>query len=242
MATSNPEPAENRLTRWAVVAAMKREMAPLRRCCSPHLLLIETGMGQRNADQALQHLFNRKPVEGVIHVGLAGALSPMLQLGDLVIAKEVRSTRSFDPTPALLAAASQIKLDGVRAFTGTIITQDQLLCRAADKQRLALELAPSTMACVDMESAAVASACTQHQIPFLIVRSISDLLDEDLPVDFNRFRGRSGNLRVGKLVVEAALHPGCLPGLFELRRRSRRCAERLARFVEHLVEMPIAGV
>jgi adenosylhomocysteine nucleosidase len=242
MGTSNSALDEKRSVLWAVVAAMKREMAPLRRHSSSHLLLVETGMGQRNADRAVRQLFDQKSVRAVIHVGMAGALSPVLQVGDLVIGKEVQGTHSFEPSPALLAAAAQIKLDGVGAHTGTVITQDEILFRAADKQRLALQLATGTVACVDMESAAVAAACTQYKVPFLVVRSISDRLDEDLPLDLNRFRGRSGNLRIGKLVVEAALHPGWLPGLFELRRRSRRCAQHLALYVEQLMQIQIAGV
>jgi adenosylhomocysteine nucleosidase len=242
MATSSPVPDEKQSVLWAVVAAMKREMAPLRRHSSSHLLLVETGIGQHNADRVVRQLFDQRTVQAVIHVGLAGALSPLLQVGDLVIGKEVQGTHSFEPTPALLAAAAQIKLDGIRACSGTIITQDEILWRASEKQRLALELAPGTIACVDMESAVVALACTQHQIPFLIVRSISDLLDEDLPMDFNRFRDRNDNLRTGKLMVSCALHPGSLLGLLALRRRTRLCAERLARFVEQLVQTRIAGM
>jgi len=242
MATSDPVSEKNRRFRWAVVAALKRELAPLRHCSSPHLLLIETGMGQLNADWVVRQLFNQKAVQAVINIGLAGALSPALQLGDLVIGEEVRSTSSFAPTPALLQAASQVKLDGVRAHTGIIITQDEILWRASDKRRLALELPSGTVGCVDMESAAVATVCDQHQIPFLAVRSISDRLDEDLPADFNRFRGRNGNLAIGKLLASSALHPASLPGLVELRRRTCLCAEHLARFVEQLVQTSIAGM
>jgi len=227
---------------WAVVAAMKSELVPLRRYSSPDLQLIETGMGQLNADRVVRQLFNQNQVHVVIHIGLAGALSPMLQLGDLVIAKEVQGTHSFEPSPALLAAAAEINLNGIRAYTGAIITQDKILCRASDKQRLALKLAPGTVACVDMESAAVAAVCAQYKVPFLVVRSISDRLDEDLPADFNRFRGHNGNLATGKLLASSALHPASLPGLVKLRRRTRLCAEHLARFVEQLVQARVAGV
>ena len=234
MATSNPFPEKSCSGLWAVVAAMKRELAPLRRSCFPHLQLIETGMGQHHADRAIRQLINQRPVGAVIHIGLAGALSPALQLGDLVIGKEVRGACSFAPTLNLLEAASKIKLDGIRTFIGSVITRDEVLWRASEKQQLALELPPNTVGCVDMESAAVAAVCNQHQISFLAVRSISDRLDEDLPVDFNRFQGRNGHLMIGKLFASSALHPGSLLRLLELRRRTCLCAEHLARFVEQL--------
>lgn len=41
--------------------------------------------------------------------------------------------------------------------------------------------------CVEMEGAAVAQVCYEHQIPFLIIRTISDNADHSAPVDFNRF-------------------------------------------------------
>jgi len=242
MATSNLFPEKNRGVLWAVVAAMKRELAPLRRRCFPRLQLIETGIGQRNADRVVRQPLDQKSVHAVIHVGLAGALSPLLQVGDLVIGKEVHGTSSFEPSPTLLAAALQIRLDGVRAYTGTVITQDEILFRGADKQRLALEHPLNAVGCVDMESAAIAAACSERQIPFLVVRSISDRLDEDLPLDFNCFHDRNGNLMIGKLLASSALHPASLPGLVELRRRTRLCAEHLARFVEQLVQTRIAGM
>jgi nucleoside phosphorylase len=55
---------------------------------------------------------------------------------------------------------------------------------------------------VDMESTAVADVCASRGLPFLIARSITDLLDEDLPLDFNLCRGEDGRVD-SKLVMKS---------------------------------------
>jgi nucleoside phosphorylase len=184
----------------------------------------------------------RERVRAVVNIGLAGALTPSLECGDLIIAQEVRGRDSICPTASLLKAATRIQLQGSKIYAGTIITLDKILCRASEKQQLAQQLSPGTIACVDMESAAVAEVCQQLQTPCLIVRSISDRSAEDLPLDFNRCRKKAGNLDLFRLLFLALQQPTSFYGLLELRRRSRRSAEHLARFVEQLTRMGVEGI
>jgi nucleoside phosphorylase len=239
MATLAPNSIKNEPLRWLIVAAMSREIHPLRRLALPHLLLMKTGIGMRNVEQTFHHNFTPERVRAVVNIGLAGALSPILECGDLVIAQEVQASVSTCPTPNLCEAAGRIRLKGLKICRGTIITLDKMLCHAVDKQRLAQQLSPGTIACVDMESAAIAKVCGKLQIPFLIIRSISDCWDEDLPLDFNRCRKKDGNLDMLKILALAVRHPRSFRGLLELRRRSCHCAGHLALFVEQLVGMAI---
>jgi len=86
-----------------------------------------------------------------------------------------------------------------------------------------------------MESAAIASVCSSLNVPFLIVRSVSDMFDEDLPLDFNRCRTSDGRVSPRKVIQLLIRRPRALKGLIELQRRSEMCAEKLAAFISELL-------
>jgi adenosylhomocysteine nucleosidase len=216
-----------------VVAALTRELAPLARRSHAGLALIETGEGPRNARRMLRSWLEKRSARAVINVGFAGSLSPLLQIGDIVVAREVRSrTESFDASASpLFQVAARIQ----NARPGIALTVDEIICEAKAKRRLAENFADGEVVWVDMESAAIASVCGSLNVPFLIVRSISDALDEDLPLDFNRCRTSNGRVSARKVIGSLLVRPRALKGLIELQRRSEKCAERLAAFITELL-------
>jgi adenosylhomocysteine nucleosidase len=216
-----------------VVAALNYELEKLNG--RPGLALLETGEGVANAERELETWLDRRNTRGVLSIGFAGALSSSLQLGDLVIVSDIRDSME-KPDANLLSAARQIRIDAPVRF-GVAVTSHEILWRAESKRALASTLDSNTIAFVDMESTAIAKVCARRGAPFLIVRSITDLLDEDLPLDFNQCRAQDGRVDPKK-VVKAALHrPASFKGLLELRKRSELCAERMAEFVELLVPL-----
>lgn len=70
-------------------------------------------------------------------------------------------------------------------YTGDIASGDHFFSDAKAKHRL-LEILPETL-CVEMEGAAVAQVCYEYQIPFVVIRTISDVADEHSPLDFPLF-------------------------------------------------------
>lgn len=218
-----------------VVAALSLELKALNRASHPGLALLETGEGVSNAQRNLDAWLDHRTPRALLSIGLAGALSPALQAGDLVIVREVRDS-DVSPDDELLAAAKRVQI-GVPMHFGTAVTSSEILWQAESKRALASSLGPSEIAFVDMESTAVASVCARRGVPFLIVRAISDLLDEDLPLDFNKYRNPDGRVDQGKVVIAALLRPHAWAGLFDLQRRSELCAKRLAEFVEGLVSL-----
>lgn len=72
-----------------------------------------------------------------------------------------------------------------RLFIGDIASGDQFFSDSKDKDELLAKL-PSVL-CVEMEGAAVAQVCYEYDIPFTIIRTISDTADEQSPVDFPSF-------------------------------------------------------
>lgn len=220
-----------------VVAALARELAALKRDADPRIALLETGEGTANAERALGSRLESGAPRAVVGIGFAGALSPLLGVSDLLVARACRmgGTQTINATQALLEAARHIQTAGMPVRFGVTVTVDEVVCRAAGKRRLAATLASDELACVDMESSTVARMCSERGIPFLVARCITDLFAEDLPLDFNRCRRPDGRTSDWKVVTSALRRPSSLKPLWELRRRSIVCSEKLAGFVRSLV-------
>lgn len=70
-------------------------------------------------------------------------------------------------------------------WIGDIISGDQFV--SSHTQKLALQQLHPTALCVEMEGAAVAQICYEYQIPFTIIRTISDNADDHSEIDFPLF-------------------------------------------------------
>lgn len=110
------------------------------------------------------------------------------------------------------------------ASAGRFISVPHVLCSGHEKRVLAQTT--GAMA-VDMESAALAVVAGEAGLPFTIVRTVSDLKDEDLPLDFNLFLRPIGWIAG---VTACLSRPTSIAGLSRLRDQSRRAAEQLTRF------------
>ncbi len=217
-----------------VVAALNRELAALAGEPHPGLALLETGEGIVNAERHLEAWLDRGQARAVVSIGFAGALSPSLRVGDLVVAEEVRDASAM-PDAKLLAAARRAQTGQPWIHFGLALTSREILWQAESKRALAASLAENEIGAVDMESTAIANVCGKRGLPFLVARSITDLLDEDLPLDFNQYRNCDGRVDQKRVVRAALLRPSSIKGLLDLRKRSKLCAERMAEFVRRLV-------
>jgi adenosylhomocysteine nucleosidase len=72
-----------------------------------------------------------------------------------------------------------------KLFIGDIASGDQFFSTNEQKQNLNSQL-PNVL-CVEMEGAAVAQVCYEYEIPFSIIRTISDVADETAHIDFPSF-------------------------------------------------------
>ncbi len=194
--------------------------------------LIHTGIGPEAAHAAASAVLNSEPMALAISAGFAGALAPAAAIADVIVGTSVVSG-TFDgvwhqtgrPVPCHEGAAGAARaaaIDiGLEARTGALLSVATVICRAAEKQsvgRLTGAIA------VDMESAALGTAALAKGVPFAICRTVSDVVTEDLPLDFNMFLTRSGWMRAIAAVV---MEPSSLIGLNRLRRQSRLAADRL---------------
>ena len=211
-----------------VIAALRRELAGFKKL-EENVLFLATGEGPENAERGLRSFLQNHRPQCVMGIGFAGSLSKSLQAGDLVVGQRILGTVNLQSSAPLVQLARNCTIDHL--YFGTIVETNTILWQAVEKRELSRRLPANEIGCVDMESSAVAQVCDEASIPFLAVRCITDLLDEDLPLDFNRCRNRSGRLMSTKVLVSTLLRPSSIRGLMELRRRSVLCASRLAAFV-----------
>jgi adenosylhomocysteine nucleosidase len=188
--------------------------------------VIQTGVGPQKARETARAVLARQAFALAISSGFACALRPA-DVGDILIGTRAAAVETDEA--ALLdyveveghererwRAALSMSANPTCSNTagGTFISSDRIVHRAAEKVALAQRTQATGL---DMESAALAREAKAAQVPFLIVRAVSDLLMEELPLDFNLFLRPTGWLK-GLCALFA--HPSSLSGLARLRRQS----------------------
>lgn len=172
------------------------------------IVAVECGVGKVNAAICTQLMIDMFAPECIINSGVAGSLSKEVSVGDVVIATsavqhDYDTTGLGEPRAMLtvagvniinfeadeslserLAAAAE-KLENTRVFRGVIATGDEFV--HSTERRLALGEEFSALAC-EMEGGAIAHVCYRAQIPFCILRSISDDLCQNTSMSFDEFK------------------------------------------------------
>jgi adenosylhomocysteine nucleosidase len=201
--------------------------------------LIQTGVGPEAAGIAARRVLTAQAMSLVMSTGFACALAAA-QVGDLILGTEVSPVdlegmwMKGEPLlcdEAVRSGCSAVAQDaGMVVRTGTVVSAPRVLWQAEDKRRLH-RLTDATG--LDMESAAIASVAREQGMPMAIVRTVSDLVDEDLPLDFNLFLRPTGWPRgIWSLISR----PSSFAGLNRLRQQSRVAADRLTEWFQHYAE------
>ena len=142
---------------------------------------------------------------------------------ELAGGREPREAVACSPEFSAVAIKAACGMN-VTARAGRFVTVPRILWRACEKGKVA---AATGAVGLDMESLAVGATAREHQVPFVIIRAVSELVDEDLPLDFNLFLTPADWLR-GALTCLA--HPSCVVGLLRLRAQSLVASERITTF------------
>ncbi len=178
----------------------------------PGIEVLITGMGHRNAGQALRSRLLLGLPALVVSSGFAGGLRPGLQSGTVLFAGGPGSVLAARCRAAGMVAAR---------FLGA----DTVASTAARKA----ELWRTTGAdAVEMESESLCAVCRDYGVPCAVIRVILDPAEEDLPLDFNEVLGPDARLRTGKLAWRLARSPRLVPALLRLQRQSAAAAQSLA--------------
>ena len=189
-----------------------------------------TGDGAGQAGRAADLLCETVRPAALLGAGIAGALSPDLGVGDVLVAGSIRDALGDVPVPDARLLAQALENTGARA--GTFVTVARPVVLASLKKALLQTLDGGGPAAADMESSAWARAAASRGIPYLVARAISDRAGEDLPEYLGRCVGRDGGIRRPAVVLSALARPATIPALLRMRGRLLACAEALAAFLE----------
>lgn len=171
-----------------------------------NVTLLQSGIGKVNAAVGTAVLLERFHPQAIINTGSAGGFATDMNIGDVVISSDVRH-HDVDVTafgyemgqvpgmPAAFEADSGLKnvakgaiaaLNEVSVQEGMIATGDSFM---ADPQRVEqLRHQFPDMLAVDMEAAAIAQSCHLFDVPFVVIRALSDIPgDTDNHLSFEQF-------------------------------------------------------
>lgn len=168
------------------------------------VVLVESGIGKVEAGITTEHLITDCGADVVINSGSAGGIGAGLHVGDVVIStatayhdvdatafdyqygqlpgKEARFTASKKWGAALAKAGEQT---GLTIKQGLIVSGDQFIAGQDAIQRI-LRHFPDALSS-EMEGAAVGQVATDHHVPYVVVRAMSDTGDEGAGVSFDEF-------------------------------------------------------
>ncbi|MSR65631.1 MAG: hypothetical protein EXS18_07615 [Verrucomicrobiae bacterium] len=207
------------------ICALPQEAKHLRNLASVqngHTQLICSGVGPRNAERATRKLLAAFKPTLVISTGVAGALSPSLRIGDVIVAAEVVD----DSSGQRFACTRHSALSTQHS---ALLSVSHMITSAAEKKTLGQK---SGAIAVDMESAAIARLCLEHGVPFAAIRAISDTAEEVLPEAVTRFFNESGGLRPVRVLVELLKQPSLLRALRRLQVQTTTASESLCRLLQ----------
>ncbi|MGL5287808.1 MAG: 5'-methylthioadenosine/S-adenosylhomocysteine nucleosidase [Aeromonas sp.] len=169
------------------------------------VVLTRSGIGKVAASVATTLLIEKFAPDCIINTGSAGGFAQDLHIGDVVIASEMRfhdvdvtafgyevgqmaqQPAAFPCDPRLITVAGDaIREQGKhQTKVGLICTGDQFMCQpdAIAKARADFPL----MLAVEMEGAAIGQVCHMFQVPYLVVRAMSDIAGKEQVESFDAF-------------------------------------------------------
>jgi adenosylhomocysteine nucleosidase len=191
--------------------------------------VVVTGAGRFAVQQSLQMAFDRQP-EACIVSGLAGALKPDYRPGAVLAARtvaDVNGTRLIRSDGELVARAGDCGARVVEKF----LVADRVVSTAEEKKTLG-----ASGDAVDMESVFVLSAAAHHRVRAVAIRAISDDVESNLPLDFDRTFNERGAVSVPRVLRQIVARPHRISGLVRLAYESERAAAALASFLDAYVQ------
>jgi len=186
--------------------------------------LLKSGIGKTSVALGTTLLLQLCQPDVIINTGSAGGLAPSLKVGDIVVSDEVRyhdadvtafgyapgqmagCPESFTADAALIAAAEQsITALDLHAVRGLVVSGDAFINGAEPLARIRNTF-PQAVA-VEMEATAIGHVCHQFGVPFVVVRAISDVADQESHLSFDEFlsvAAKQSSLMVEDLVARLA--------------------------------------
>ena len=168
--------------------------------------VVRSGIGKVNAGICAQILADVFSVDAIINTGIAGSLNKNINIGDIVLSTDVvqhdmdatgfgyrkgqipqMPVFFFNADDNLRRLAAEVCKEvnpDIQVFEGRIASGDQFVCDQDVKNRIVSEFSAYA---TEMEGAAIGQAAYLNEIPFLVVRAISDKADGSAQMDYSEF-------------------------------------------------------
>lgn len=170
------------------------------------VVVVRSGIGKVNAALCVQILADVFQVTHVINTGVAGSLNADLDIGDILVSKDALhhdmdvtifgyqpgevpqiGFREFKANEEMINAAvtscKEVNPD-INVRTGRVVSGDQFISSKEVKNKLINTFKGD---CAEMEGASIAHGAYLNQLPFVIIRAISDKADDSAEMDYPTF-------------------------------------------------------
>ncbi len=170
------------------------------------VVVVRSGIGKVNAALCVQILADVFQVSHVINTGVAGSLNAKLDIGDILISRDVlhhdmdatifgyqpgevpqmgfREFKADERMMELAREACEKVNPDIRVMFGRVVSGDQFISSKEVKERLIAQFQGD---CTEMEGASIAHGAYLNSLPFVIIRAISDKADDSAEMDYPTF-------------------------------------------------------
>ena len=175
-----------------------------------NVVIVQSGIGKVNAGICTQILIDDFDISHVINTGIAGSLRSEIDIFDIVVSTDAvqhdvdalefgyplgqipqLDTFSFQADKDLInkaVVACQAVNADIKVFTGRVVSGDQFIADAKTKQKI---IDNFDGYCTEMEGAAIAQVAYLNNIPFVVIRAISDKADNSAQIDYPVFEEKA---------------------------------------------------
>ena len=205
-----------------IIAALPNEAATLGKKAkvrkkiiklSEHALLVVSGVGKQNAEEAAGMLAPK--VSRLISWGTAAGLVEDLDAGALVIPKLIRDRngRSISTDHNFARMIEQALGPRIGIHEGLLAESSQMLSDPKEKKKF--QLTTQAIA-ADMESASVASFAQRAELPFNSIRAVIDNHSMVVPKVISQAMTKEGDINITKLISLLLFRPSEWKGFYVL--------------------------
>lgn len=206
--------------------------------CGFPVTLIQMGIG-RNVLDIIQQLLKYFRIQLMISSGFAGSVNSQVNVGDLVIGKQVLYSSQEELTGEIRIdsvlhcnasvadlAAKLCSSSTLRSHYGDILSVNKIVSKSSIKKHIGNQ---TPAIAVDMESFAIAEQANAMGIPFVVIRSISDGFEEDMEINENMVT-KGGNINISATALHLLNKPHRIPYLNRLRKQTKLAVHTLSSF------------
>ena len=174
------------------------------------VVIVRSGVGKVNAAACTQLLIDKFNPDVIVNTGIAGSLDAKINIGDIVLSTDAlehdmdvtglgyKKGIIPDQDVSIFVADEKIRKiakescekvnTDIAVFEGRVVSGDQFISGREKKDEIKKEF---DGLCTEMEGASIAHVSYLNNVPFLIIRAISDKADDSANEDYPSFQKKA---------------------------------------------------